>query len=107
MFFMPAQVRLLHQLYDLVARLYDETEGFLDEPADSQRWYDRGYANGMVKALREHALLAELAEQLTLDPEDVISGQEPMAWGKAYSHGLEMGYRETFEVLPEPQRADT
>lgn len=103
---MTAQAEIVHQLYDLIVRLYEESEGFLQDPADTQGWYNRGYANGMIKALHEASLVRELADQLALDPEDVICGHEPLVWGKAYNHGLEMGYRETFEVLPEQQRAD-
>ena len=39
----------------------DETEGYLDRQDDPQLWYNRGYANGMVKALRELGQEAGLA----------------------------------------------
>lgn len=104
---MSAPAGIVHQLYDLIARLYDETDGFIDDPSDTQRWYNRGYANGMVKALRELSLVDELDRQLPLDADGIIGGHEAMAWGRAYTHGVDMGYRETFEVLPGQQRADT
>jgi len=41
------------RLQQLIHRLYAETEGFLEDAADQQLWYERGYAKGMLKALRE------------------------------------------------------
>jgi len=96
---MPADPDILRQLVDLVARLYDETAGFADDPGDSQQWYNRGYANGIVRALHELGQGEALAARLSADPQDVLAGHEVMAWGKAYQHGADMGYRETFEVL--------
>jgi hypothetical protein len=95
---MSSDPQILHQLNELVARLYAETDGFADNPGDAQLWYNRGYANGMVRALIE---LGQ-GETVTVapDPEDIVAGQEMLAWGKAYLHGMETGYRETFEVLP-------
>jgi len=97
---MPPDTHILSQLLDLVARLYDETAGFADNPGDAQLWYNRGYANGMVKALEELGQGGRVAERVTPDAADVIAGHEIMAWGKAYQHGLETGHRETFEILP-------
>lgn len=97
---MDAQADILTQLVDLVARLYGETEGFQEDHADGQLWYNRGYANGMVKALAEMGLIDALTGRVQPDPDDVIAGHEVMAWGKAYLHGADMGYRETFEIMP-------
>lgn len=97
---MPPDPDILRQLLDLVARLYDETAGFTDSPGDAQLWYNRGYANGMVKALQELGQGDALVARIEPDAEDIVAGQELMAWGKAYRHGLDTGYRETFEVLP-------
>jgi hypothetical protein len=91
---------ILRQLLELLARLYDETDGFADNPGDAQLWYNRGYANGMVKALSALGQSDAVLRRITPDPEDVIAGHEVMAWGKAYLHGAETGYRETFEVVP-------
>ena len=98
---MQPDPHILNQLLDLVVRLYDETAGFADNPGDAQLWYNRGYANGMVKALGELGQGAQVAARVTADAADVIAGHEVMAWGKAYQHGLETGYRETFEILPD------
>ena len=98
---MQPDTRILSQLLDLIARLYDETDGFADNPGDAQLWYNRGYANGMVKALSELGQGEQVTERITPDAADVIAGQEVMAWGKAYQHGLETGHRETFEILPD------
>lgn len=97
---MSPDPHILAQLLDLLARLYGETDGFADSPGDAQLWYNRGYANGMVKALHELGQGDALLARIEPDAADVIAGQELMAWGKAYSHGLDTGYRETLEVLP-------
>ena len=97
---MQPDPNILRQLLDLITRLYEETAGFADNPGDAQLWYNRGYANGMVKALSELGQGALVAERVTPDAADVIAGHEVMAWGKAYQHGLETGHRETFEILP-------
>jgi hypothetical protein len=91
---------VLQQFLDLLVRLYDETDGFADSPGDAQLWYNRGYANGMVRGLRELGQGAAVAERITPDDDDVVAGHAMMAWGKAYLHGAETGYRETLEVLP-------
>lgn len=97
---MQPDLHILGQLLDLIVRLYAETEDFAQNPGDAQLWYNRGYANGMVKALHELGRDDEVAARISLDAEDVNAGHEVMAWGKAYQHGLETGYRETFEILP-------
>lgn len=95
---------LLSKLFSLIRRIYADTQDMLDNPADQQLWYDRGYANGMVRALRELGYGELLEGQLRPDPPDLIAGQEPLIWGKAYVHGQEVGARETFEVLGASQQ---
>lgn len=94
---------ILTQLMELLRDLYGETEGFLDRPDDAQLWYNRGYANGMVSALRELGHGDALPSELDLDPDGEVWGliaqQALMPWGQAHTHGLEMGRKETFEVL--------
>lgn len=94
---------ILSQLITLLRQLYGDTQGFLDHPEDSQGWYDRGYANGMVRALRALGQGATLPADLELDPDGEawgrIAEQARMPWGRAHAHGLEMGLRETFEIL--------
>ena len=90
---------VLDQLLELIVSLYSESEGFLEDPGDQQLWYNRGYANGIIKALREMGYAGRLAPELKADADDVISGQEALPWGRAYCHGLEVGSRETYEVL--------
>ena len=96
---------LLDQLLALIERLYGETEGFLSAPDDQQLWYNRGYANGMVKALRELGQEAGLARLDGIDPDAVIAGHEPLPWGKAYRHGFETGERETHEITEQGTRS--
>ena len=90
---------LLSALLDLIDRLRRETEGFLSEPGDQQLWYNRGYANGMVRVLRVHNHGDRLLDLVDVDPHEYLVGQEFLPWGKAYRHGFEMGEKETREVL--------
>ena len=91
---------ILGRLLQLAARLYAETEGFEQHSEDGQLWYNRGYANGILAGLAElgHDDAIRAAD-ITPDPEDIVADQTLLAWGKAYSHGFEMGQRETREVL--------
>jgi hypothetical protein len=51
----------------------------------------------MVKGLVE--LLADQQPcGQSLDDEADLQGHEVMAWGQAYRHGEQMGYKETFEI---------
>lgn len=88
------------KLLNLVERLYGETASYLDEQSDSQLWYNRGYANGMVAALRAKGYSESLDSRLQADPADLHQEDRFMAWSKAYHHGFEMGEKETLEVLP-------
>ena len=97
-----ADYELVQNLIDLISRLYDETVGFLESPDDQQLWYNRGYANGMINVLDASGYDCRLRERVDPDPLEMIEGQEMMPWGKAYTHGLEMGERECKEVLTGP-----
>jgi len=96
---MEAQPPLLSTLIDLIQRLYGETEGFDEHPEEHQIWYNRGYANGMVRALDELGYRARIEEELRPDTGDPLQGAAHLPWGKAYQHGLEMGDKETREVI--------
>lgn len=91
--------RLIRPLRDL----YGETDGFLERQGEAQLWYDRGYANGMVAAIRELGYGKSLPDDLAFDPDgyarDLIAQQSFTPWGRAYGHGTDMGRNETFEVL--------
>ena len=88
---------LLEQLCRLIRELREESADFVEHPEDSQRWYNRGYANGMLTGLQR--LLGETRPcgQLSDDPQ-LLEGLELMAWGKAYRHGEQVGERETYEI---------
>jgi hypothetical protein len=94
---------VLVKLIELLGGLYGETQGFLDAPDDAQLWYNRGYANGMVQALRELGHGDALPADLALDADgaawDRIAQQALTPWGRAHAHGLELGREETYEVL--------
>ena len=88
---------LQQQLLSLVKQLREENADFLQQHEDAQQWYNRGYANGMVKALI--ALTpASLPGGLEPDEDSWLQGHEVMAWGKAYRHGEAMGEKETYEI---------
>jgi len=93
---------VLPRLIALIRRLHAESDGFLERQDDAQLWYNRGYADGIVAAIHElghsEAIPPDLREP---DPglEQGIRAQSLMPWGKAHAHGVEMGHRETFEVL--------
>lgn len=88
---------LLQKLCGLARRLRQENADFLEYPEDGQRWYNRGYANGMLKALQQ--LLGEDCPcGEPPDDESELTAHQVMAWGKAYRHGEQMGLRETCEV---------
>lgn len=94
-------MEIIDKLLGLIQRLYGETNGYQDDQADSQAWYNRGYANGMIAALRDAGYQDRLAAGLNPDPEDLHQEDRFMAWTKAYHHGFEMGHKEAQEVLPE------
>jgi len=94
----------LERLLALVERLYAETAGFLENGDNQQHWYNRGYANGIVSQLGELGYRAEVTAALTVDADDIIEGQEFWAWGRAYLHGMEVGRKETMEVMPPAQQ---
>ena len=93
----PAPV--LPRLLELICDLYEDTDGFLERTDDAQLWYNRGYANGMIEVLGTLGHSGQIAGLVEPDPSDCITGQELLPWGKAYRHGLDMGRRETTEVM--------
>ncbi len=94
--------RIIERLLALAERLYADTEGFLDQPGEQQLWYDRGYANGMIQALREAGAGERVAARLAPDAADIAADWAALAWGQAYAHGHAMGLREAREVLGLP-----
>ncbi len=92
---------LLPRLIDLILRLRADTVGYQDTPDDPQRWYDRGYADGMLAALLELGHGAALPPALAGDADTggLPAADRSTPWGRAYAHGMEMGGKETHEVL--------
>ena len=94
---------ILSRLISLIHRLQGESDGFLEHQDVAQLWYNRGYADGIVAAIRElghgESLPSDLAQGPDPDLEQAIRAQALMPWGKAHAHGVEMGHKETFEVL--------
>ncbi len=87
------------RLLQLLQRLYAESDGLVEADGDLQLWYNRGYANGMIRALRGLGYGAQISQAVDADSDERIVGQEFLPWGKAYLHGFEMGEKETREVL--------
>ncbi len=90
---------ILERLLQLVQELYAETQGLVASESDLQLWYNRGYANGMIRVMREKNHAGRLVGLVEIDPDDTLAGEEFLPWGKAYRHGFEMGEQETREVL--------
>ena len=88
---------LLQRLCRLVQRLRDESADFTEHHEDGQRWYNRGYANGMLRGLQQLLGTQVPCGQLP-DDEALLAGHEVMAWGKAYRHGEQVGEKETYEI---------
>ena len=89
------------RLIAVAGKLYRESEGFAECPEDSQQWYNRGYADGMVKALVELGYgrrIVDLHQRMNKTAA-VMQAQEKLPWGKACRHGEDKGYRETREVF--------
>ena len=94
---------VLPHLIRLLRGLCVETGGLLDRQDESQIWYNRGYANGRVAAIRELGYGKSLPGDLDcdLDPVawDLIAQQSLTPWGRAYAHGAGKGHDETCQVL--------
>ena len=95
----PQKASVLQRLLQLVAELYGESSQLSPQDADLQLWYNRGYADGMVKALGSLGYRRELADIAAGSDLSLSDAERFLPWGKAYKHGLEMGERETLDVL--------
>jgi hypothetical protein len=90
---------IFQRLLQVVQDLYGETASLTRDDSELQRWYNRGYADGMIETMQSSGYGPALeAAGLAVD-KSLISGQEFLPWGKAYRHGFEMGEKETGEVL--------
>lgn len=97
---LPGRLRsTLDQLIDLANRLKTEAPDFLEHPEEQQEWYNRGYANGIVRALNELGYEEYIDGRASEDAEDLLSEHRMLSWGQAYQHGMEMGEKETREVI--------
>jgi hypothetical protein len=90
---------LLRRLLPVMADLYDETAELSQGDGDLQLWYNRGYADGMVKAMRQLGYSAELDGVTSPAPMEADDTATFLPWGKAYRHGFEKGEQETCEAL--------
>ena len=99
------QQERLKQLVALIERLYEETAGFQENGDNQQHWYNRGYANGIIEQLTLLGYRDYIEQHTVPDSADIIEGQEFWAWGKAYEHGIEMGKKETGEIIEPMMKA--
>lgn len=97
------QQTLLERLLQLIERLYAETADFTEHPDQAQLWYNRGYANGMLQALRDLGYAGLIAGRIAVDQADPVADCAALGWGRAYRHGEQTGLQETREVLPARQ----
>ena len=44
---------IVDRLLQVIRDLYNETDGVAEAEGDLQLWYNRGYANGVARALRD------------------------------------------------------
>ncbi|MEW8026490.1 MAG: hypothetical protein AB2792_04440 [Candidatus Thiodiazotropha sp.] len=87
------------RLLQVVRDLYAETASLAENDSELQLWYNRGYADGMVEAMRSLGYATRLEAAGVVVDKSVIAGEEFLPWRKAYRHGYEMGEKETGEVL--------
>ncbi|MCG7868637.1 MAG: hypothetical protein B6D70_07715 [gamma proteobacterium symbiont of Stewartia floridana] len=92
---------LLGRLLQLAQDLYAETAELSETESELQLWYNRGYADGMTRQIRDLGYAGQVAEVLGSVAESISEEQQFLPWGKAYRHGFEVGERETIEVLGE------
>jgi hypothetical protein len=90
---------VLPRLLKAVGQLYEETADLTEGDGELQPWYNRGYADGMIKAMKCLGYDQEVYGTLIPKDEPVAGGGLFLPWGKAYRHGFEMGEKETREVL--------
>ncbi|MET0067786.1 MAG: hypothetical protein ABW076_15685 [Candidatus Thiodiazotropha sp.] len=95
--------QVLKRLLPLLRDLYAETAGLSADEAELQAWYNRGYADGMLSAMRRLGHEQALQDALQPFPQPVSQESPFLPWGKAYRHGYETGEQETSEVLPPRQ----
>ena len=97
---MTNTTNIIDKLIGLIEQLYQETEGYDQNPSDVQLWYNRGYANGIATWLVTQDN-GDKMKHLNLDTEGLYRGEQVMEWHKAYHHGFEMGTSEAKDVLPD------
>lgn len=93
---------ILEKLFGLIIRLQSESENFLERQGDLQQWYNRGYADGMLKGLQELGCCEQIPAGVRTDAADAVAGCRWLPWGRAYHHGSEKGRREAHEALQNP-----
>jgi hypothetical protein len=95
---------LLERLLQLAQDLYTESAELSETESELQLWYNRGYADGMVRRINDLGYRQEVSSVLGPLAEKLSDEQRFLPWGKAYQHGFEVGEREAIEVLGEKNR---
>ncbi|MCU7932689.1 MAG: hypothetical protein KZQ90_17965 [Candidatus Thiodiazotropha sp. (ex Codakia rugifera)] len=94
---------VLQRLLQVVQNLYTETADLTEGESELQLWYNRGYADGMVSAMRALGYAQQIDAVDAPGDSALVAGQALLPWGKAYRHGFDQGEKETAEVLQEKQ----
>ncbi|MCU7869267.1 MAG: hypothetical protein KZQ98_12135 [Candidatus Thiodiazotropha sp. (ex Lucinoma borealis)] len=94
---------VLQRLLQVVQDLYSETAVLSEGESELQLWYNRGYADGMISAMRILGYAQQVDTVGVTGDRSLVVGQELLPWGKAYRHGFNQGEKETAEVLQEKQ----
>ncbi|MCU7880631.1 MAG: hypothetical protein KZQ60_08910 [Candidatus Thiodiazotropha sp. (ex Lucinoma aequizonata)] len=89
---------VLKRFLQLVEDLYAETEILSEGESELQLWYDRGYADGMVSAMRPLDDAQQVDAVDATGDSSLVIGQELLPWGKAYQHGFDRGEKEITEI---------
>lgn len=89
---------LAEKISQLLSKLDTESANWLDEPENQQLWYNRGYVDGMAKALMEIGWQAQIPSNWKAASEAELKAHRWLPWGRAYYHGNEKGYQEILEV---------
>ncbi len=90
---------IIQRLLGVVDELHAQTAALGAQESELQLWYNRGYADGMIEAMRSLGFAQRLDAAGVAVDSSIVAGQELLPWGKAYRHGFEMGEKETAEVL--------
>ena len=94
---------ILNSLLQMVQEFYSQTLELKEEQAECPRWYNRGYADGVIEYLKELGYREELSEfelvkSNPTEPDPQIMNRK-LPWVSSYHRGVSKGREETYEVM--------